>query len=76
MADAAGVAFRIDSQTGNDALIDTGRRHTLRLFAMRAPRSIKVNSTTPSQQQEWSLEGGQFIDVRITPGPCTADIVW
>lgn len=75
-ADAEGVAFRVDSQTGNDALIDAGRRYTLRLFAMRAPRSIKVNNTTPSQQQEWSLEGGQFIDVRMTPGPCTADIVW
>lgn len=75
-SDAAGVAFRIDAPTGNAALIDPGRRYTLKLRATQAPRSVKVNGAIVSPREGWWFEDGQFVCVRMPPGPCTAQIAW
>lgn len=75
-SDAAGVAFRIGGTTGNAALIDPGRRYTLKLRATQAPRSVKVNDRIVSERDGWWLDDGRFVCVRMAPGPCTAQIAW
>jgi len=81
VADQSGLTFQIQPPQGDARLIPLGRHYTLQIRTSHPPSKVELEDGGAVARQRsgdpgWWHDDGNFLFVRLPPGPSTLRIAW